>query len=208
MKKTFYFIRHGQTDLNLKGIVQGRGVNSPLNETGMAQAQAFYDAYKDIPFDKIYTSTLLRTHQTVESFIRDGISWQELEGLDEISWGIYEGKEQDESIMSGFNELVSAWKNGELDVSVDEGESPNALMLRQSEAIAHMVKQEHEETVLVCMHGRALRIILCLLTGVDASKMDEFPHTNTALYKLTYDHDQFEIIDYYNTKHLEVLTNG
>ncbi|MNT12617.1 hypothetical protein D3C72_1475490 [compost metagenome] len=58
------------------------------------------------------------------------------------------------------------------------------------------------------MHGRALRIILCLMTGVDASKMDEFPHTNTALYKLTYDHDQFEIIDYYNTKHLEVLTNG
>lgn len=41
MKKTFYFIRHGQTDLNLKGIVQGRGVNSPLNETGLAQAQAF-----------------------------------------------------------------------------------------------------------------------------------------------------------------------
>ncbi|HAU54829.1 MAG TPA: histidine phosphatase family protein, partial [Sphingobacterium sp.] len=32
MKKTFYFIRHGQTDLNLRGIVQGRGVNSPLNK--------------------------------------------------------------------------------------------------------------------------------------------------------------------------------
>lgn len=208
MKKTFYFIRHGQTDLNLKGIVQGRGVDSPLNETGLAQAQAFYNAYKDIRFDKVYTSTLLRTHQTVDSFIKDGISWQELEGLDEISWGIYEGKEQDESIMSGFNQLVSAWKNGELDVSVDEGESPNALMQRQSKAIAHMVNQKHEETVLVCMHGRALRIILCLLTGVDASKMDEFPHTNTALYKLTYDNGQFEIIDHYNTKHLEVLTNG
>ena len=53
MKKTFYFIRHGQTDLNLKGIVQGRGVDSPLNDNGFKQAQAFYDAYKDIPFDKI-----------------------------------------------------------------------------------------------------------------------------------------------------------
>ncbi|AIM37471.1 histidine phosphatase family protein [Sphingobacterium sp. SG20118] len=208
MKKTFYFIRHGQTDLNLKGIVQGRGVNSPLNETGLAQAQAFYNSYKDVNFDKIYTSTLIRTHQTVASFINDGVSWQELAGLDEISWGVYEGKEQNESIMSGFSELVSAWKNGELDVSVDQGESPNALMQRQSEAIQHMVKQEHEETILVCMHGRALRIILCLLTGVDASKMDEFPHTNTALYKLTYVNGQFEIIDYYNTKHLEVLTNG
>ncbi|UIR57637.1 histidine phosphatase family protein [Sphingobacterium sp. SRCM116780] len=208
MKKTFYFIRHGQTDLNLKGIVQGRGVNSPLNETGFAQALAFYEAYKDVAFDKVYTSTLLRTHQTVEAFIKDGIAWQELAGLDEISWGIYEGKEQNESIMTGFSQLVSSWKDGKLDVCVARGESPNALMKRQSEAIKHMVEQKNEQTILVCMHGRALRIILCLLTGIDASKMDEFPHTNTSLYKLTYDNGQFEIVDYYNTKHLEVLTNG
>ena len=73
MKKTFYFIRHGQTDLNLLGIVQGRGVNSPLNANGMRQAQAFYEAYKSIPFDKVYMSTLLRTHQTVQQFVDQGI---------------------------------------------------------------------------------------------------------------------------------------
>ncbi|HLS39123.1 MAG TPA: histidine phosphatase family protein, partial [Sphingobacterium bovisgrunnientis] len=61
MKKTFYFIRHGQTDLNLKGIVQGRGVNTSLNDSGRKQADAFFNAYKHIPFDKIYTSTLVRT---------------------------------------------------------------------------------------------------------------------------------------------------
>ncbi|WP_262507264.1 histidine phosphatase family protein [Sphingobacterium populi] len=119
MKKTFYFIRHGQTDLNLQGIVQGRGVNSPLNDTGRKQAEAFYQAYKHVPFDKVYTSTLLRTHETVAAFVASGIPTEQLEGLDEISWGIYEGREQDESIMAGFKALVEQWRNNLLDVAVE-----------------------------------------------------------------------------------------
>ncbi|WP_437917670.1 histidine phosphatase family protein [Sphingobacterium sp. LRF_L2] len=205
MKKTFYFIRHGQTDLNLRGIVQGRGVNSPLNETGKLQANAFYQAFKEVPFDKVYISTLLRTKQTVEGFIADGIPTEELEGLDEISWGVYEGMEQDEVIMTGFEKVVSAWRSGELDLRIDQGESPNELVTRQKVAIAHMLNQQDEETVLVCMHGRALRIMLCHLTNVPVSLMDDFPHTNTALYVLEHDHSGFKIIDHYNVKHLENL---
>lgn len=203
MKKTFYFIRHGQTDLNLKGIVQGKGVDSPLNNTGFQQAEAFFKAYKTIPFDKVYTSTLLRTKQTVQSFAELGIAVAERAGLDEISWGIYEGQEQNETIMAGFQELVAAWRADDLDHRVESGESPNEVVLRQKEAIQHMLEQEEEHTVLVCMHGRALRIMLCHLTGQPVKLMDEFPHTNTALYVLEYEAGKFSIIDHYNIKHLE-----
>ncbi|QBR13065.1 histidine phosphatase family protein [Sphingobacterium sp. CZ-2] len=205
MKKTFYFIRHGQTDLNLKGIVQGRGVNSPLNDNGIKQAQAFYEAYKHVPFDKIYVSTLLRTHQTVESFLAHGIPSEELVGLDEISWGIYEGQEQTPEIMTGFEKVVNSWRNNDLDLAIDQGESPNTLVERQREAVEYMLAQEDEENVLVCMHGRALRIMLCHLTEVPVCQMDDFPHTNTALYILEYQNNQFNIIDYYNTSHLSAL---
>ncbi|TYR36295.1 histidine phosphatase family protein [Sphingobacterium phlebotomi] len=203
MKKTFYFIRHGQTDLNLKGIVQGRGVDSPLNETGHKQAQAFYEAFNHVPFDKIYTSTLLRTKQTVQPFLEQGIPSEELIGLDEISWGIYEGKEQNETIMTGFEEVVNSWRNGNLDLRIEQGESPNQLVARQRQAISYMLQQPDEETLLVCMHGRALRIMLCHLTDVPVHLMDDFPHTNTALYVLEYNNRCFEIVDHYNVKHLE-----
>jgi len=43
MAKTIYFIRHGETEYNKLGIVQGSGVDSELNENGRAQAQAFYN---------------------------------------------------------------------------------------------------------------------------------------------------------------------
>ncbi|MCT1532184.1 histidine phosphatase family protein [Sphingobacterium daejeonense] len=205
MKKTFYFIRHGQTDLNLKGIVQGRGVDSPLNENGIKQAQAFYDTYKNIPFDKIYTSTLIRTHQTVAPFLKDGIPMEQLIGLDEISWGIYEGQTQTEEILTGFDKVVSSWRNNDLDLAIEEGESPNTLVTRQKEAVEYMLQQPEEETILVCMHGRALRVMLCHLTNVPVCNMDDFPHTNTALYKLEYSDNEFAIVDHYNVKHLEGL---
>jgi len=207
LKKTFYFIRHGQTDLNLKGIVQGRGVDSPLNDNGLKQAQAFYDSYKNVPFDKIYTSTLIRTHQTVAPFLKNGVPMEQLIGLDEISWGIYEGQEQTEDILSGFEKVVNSWRNNDLDLAIENGESPNALVYRQKEAIDYMLQQPEEETILVCMHGRALRIMLCHLTDVPVCKMDDFPHTNTALYKLEFADNNFSIVDYYNTKHLEGLLN-
>jgi probable phosphoglycerate mutase len=205
LKKVFYFIRHGQTDLNLRGIVQGRGVNSPLNANGLKQAEAFFEAYRNVPFDKIYTSTLLRTHQTVAPFVKLGIPFEELVGLDEISWGIYEGKEQDEGVMTGFNNLVNSWKNNQLDMAIQNGESPNTLVRRQKEAVDYMLQQPDENTVLVCMHGRALRILLCHLTDVPVCKMDDFPHTTTALYVLEYDDGKFTIVDHYNTHHLENL---
>jgi probable phosphoglycerate mutase len=209
VKKTFYFIRHGQTDLNLKGIVQGRGVDTSLNDNGRKQANAFFNAYKHVPFDKIYTSTLVRTHQTVERFVQEiGIPLQQLIGLDEISWGIYEGKVQDETIMEGFQNLVSSWRNNELDAHIENGESPNELVKRQKEAISYMLNQKSENTVLVCMHGRALRIMLCHLTNTPVSQMDEFPHTNTSLYVLEYENGEFTIIDHYNTRHLEGIEWG
>lgn len=205
MKKTFYFIRHGQTDLNKRGIVQGRGVNTPLNENGRKQAQAFFEAYKDVPFDKIYTSTLLRTQQTVEPFVELGIPTEELPGLDEISWGIYEGQEQNKDIMRGFDELVNAWRNNQLHIAIEKGESPNELVLRQKEAITQMLQPTDERTILVCTHGRAMRILLCHITNLPVCQMDDFPHTNTALYIVEYENGQFRIADHYNTRHLENL---
>lgn len=204
-KKIFYIIRHGQTDLNLKGIVQGRGINSPLNDHGVQQAKAFFNAYQHIPFDKIYTSTLLRTEQTVQQFINKGIPNEPLVGLDEISWGVYEGQDLNDSILKGFDELVTSWRNGELDLALEQGESPNQVALRQQEAFKYMLQQDKEETVLVCMHGRALRILLCHLTGIPISKMDDFSHTNTSLYVVEYQDGMYRIIDAYNTRHLEDL---
>ena len=185
--------------------MQGRGVDAPLNETGRKQADAFYARYKDEQFDKVYTSTLLRTHQTVAGFLQDGLPTAQLSGLDEIGWGIYEGLEQTPEVMKGFSDLIARWRNGELDICVEGGETPNQLVARQREALTHILSQKDEKKILICMHGRAMRVFLSVLTHRDIALMDDFPHTNTALYKVYYDGHSFSIEEAYNIQHLDGL---
>eukprot|EP01036_Dinobryon_divergens_P048115 gene48115-64565_t len=84
-KKTIYITRHGETEFNRLGIIQGSGVDSELNETGHLQAQLFYNHYKDTAFDKVYTSALQRTYQSVQRFIEElRIPYEQLPELNEI----------------------------------------------------------------------------------------------------------------------------
>lgn len=202
MEKTFYIIRHGETDFNKRGVVQGRGVNTDINEHGRKQAEAFYQAYKDVPFDRIYTSTLKRTHQTIQKFIDKGIPWTQFAGLDEMAWGIYEGMENSEEVKRAYDEMMGNWTEGKLHLKFDQAESPLDVRERQLEVLEKFIEDDEAKTVLVCMHGRAMRLLLCLLTNRSLCEMEEFPHTNTTLYKVKYDGENFHILEFNNTDHL------
>lgn len=202
--KTLYIIRHGETDLNKRGIVQGRGMNTDINERGRQQAEAFYQAYKHIPFDKIYTSTLKRTHQTVQKFIDAGIPWVQYPGLDELAWGVYEGQESTVEMRMAFRQMMEYWLKGELHQKFEQGESPLEVKERQLVVLEKLIeKNNSDKNILICMHGRAMRLFLCLLLNKPLTEMDQFPHLNTSLYKVEYDGHQFRIVEFNNTDHLK-----
>lgn len=198
-----YIIRHGETDFNRMGIVQGRGVNSDLNQMGLQQAKSFYKAYHHIPFDKIYTSSLKRTHQTVDAFIQRGIEWEILKELDELDWGVNEGRAATPEMKAEFHHLTKKWMEGELHLKFEGGESPIEVNQRQKLAIQKIIS-EPLQNVLICMHGRALRLILCELLNIPLSNMDTFPHSNVSLYRLKYSQSKFEMLDFNNTDHFHV----
>ena len=63
-----YIIRHGQTELNITNVLQGRS-NHPLNETGIRQAEEAAERLKDISFDVVYSSPLIRAVRTAEIIV-------------------------------------------------------------------------------------------------------------------------------------------
>jgi len=203
MTKTLYIVRHGQTDLNKQGIVQGRGRDTDLNAEGRKQAGLFYKAYQSVPFDKIYISELKRTRQSIQQFIDKGIPYEKLSGLDELAWGIYEGQPSTPATKNAFLKLLRNWMDGKLDTKFEGGESPNEVRLRQIDALHLIMSHTEENNVLICMHGRAMRLFLCLLTGKPLTEMENYPHQNLVLYKVTYNGDKFEIIDFNNAAHLK-----
>ncbi len=185
-RKTIYLIRHGETDYNRKGIVQGSGVNPGLNEWGRAQAEAFFDAYQHVPFDKIYTSALIRTHESVQLFVDQGIPHESHAGLNEISWGCREGIAPNPNDNDYYRQIVETWQSGQVETPCEDGESPADVRRRQQPVIDLMLSRPEERTILVAMHGRAIRILLTGLLDQPLTKMDQYEHSNLCLYKITY----------------------
>ena len=199
-KKTIYIIRHGQTDYNKNGIIQGRGIDSSLNDIGLNQAAKFYRAYHHVPFDSVYTSTLKRTHQSVNKFLAKGCSHTILPALDEINWGDFEGLKGNAETQKIYQGIVEDWSAGLLDRCIENGETPNQVFRRQTEGLKKILSKD-EKNILICMHGRAMRIFLCLLTNTPLHKMDQSRHSNLTLYVLVYDGEKFKLIKENCTKH-------
>lgn len=201
-KKTIYLIRHGETEFNRLGIVQGSGVDSDLNETGLHQSERFFDHYQRQTFDRIYTSALRRTHQSVKNFLDQGIPHTVLPELNEINWGDYEGKTSKDFWKEDYNRMVEEWKSGNFNYRIPGGENPLELQARQKLALQHIMSRPHEEQILICMHGRAMKSFLCLMLGLPLSRMDEFTHHNLGLYLMEFRNDRFEILKTNCLEHL------
>ena len=205
IRKELYIIRHGQTDHNLKGIVQGKGVNLPLNDLGRRQAKAFFDAYNQVPFDSIYTSSLLRAQETIYPFRDLGHSYEIFSELDEISWGDMEGTHMVMENSDVFKNLTDEWKAGNIDAKPPGGESPHELQDRQKRFINHILHTP-DRNILISMHGRAIRCLMCTLTDTPLSMMEEFPHVNLTLYKVNLLLDgKFEVEKFNDQEHLKTL---
>lgn len=200
--KKIYLLRHGQTDYNLLGIIQGSGIDSSLNDTGRWQAQRFYEAYHEVPFDKIYTSALQRSIQSVQSFIDKGIPHEKHPELNEICWGNREGTCVTPETDVYYFDILNKWKQGHCHLAVDEGESPEDVATRQRKFLEVLLSRTEEETVLICMHGRAMRVFLCVMLNYPLHCMDIFDHHNLCLYVLHHTGTMFSIHKHMDIQHL------
>jgi broad specificity phosphatase PhoE len=199
--KKIYLVRHGQTKFNQLGVVQGKGIDASLNETGIRQAEMFYQAYKNIAFEKVYTSSLKRSRESVLKFIIDGIPHEAHAGFDEISWGDHEGADASEDRNEYFKHIIDQWNQGNTFLKIQGGESPEDVAERQT-LVMEKILNSSEELILVCMHGRAIRILLCKLLSYPLSKMDHFAHANLGLYILEYSGEEFNLKLENSTNHL------
>ena len=208
ISQKIYLVRHGQTDYNLRGIVQGSGVDASINATGQAQSRAFYDTYKSVPFDRVYTSRLKRSKESANLFIQDGIPFEEHPGLNEICWGVKEGQPITPEEDIYYHWMLSQWQAGQTHVPIEKGESPDEVALRQRPFLDLLRSRSTDENILICMHGRAMRILLCQLLNYPLRSMDIFEHENLGLYLIHYSGMQYTIDLYNNRDHLSQLISS
>ena len=206
-EKIIFIIRHGETDLNRQKIVQGQGVDASLNKLGIQQGQAFYNYYKDEDFEVVITSALKRTKQTVAPFIQQGVYTQAFEEINEINWGVHEGKSSEPWMIKAYKKLIDQWQNGIFDARLEEGESAAEMAFRLTKFVEHL-KDRAEKKILICSHGRAMRCLMCILKDQHLREMENYRHNNTGLYKVHYKDGQFHFLLENDLRHLEAEELG
>lgn len=191
--KEIYIIRHGETELNRLGIVQGSGIDSDLNERGFQQAAAFFRHYEHEGFDLVLSSKLRRTYQTIRAFVEEkGLLHESFAEINEISWGDNEGKVSTPETNEEYTNIVQNWANGNYEARFKGGESAAELAKRVRTFFEHLAKRK-EKKILICTHGRTTRCIIALLKYNDLSSMEIVEHTNVGLYKLIYKDDKYSV---------------
>ncbi|XP_061678914.1 probable fructose-2,6-bisphosphatase TIGAR A [Syngnathoides biaculeatus] len=96
------FVRHGETQFNKEGLLQGQAIDGPLSEVGLQQAEAAGHYLKDVKFSNLFVSDMLRARQTAETIVKHNSSCAGLQLvcdplLKEKSFGIAEGKRVQEA---------------------------------------------------------------------------------------------------------------
>ncbi len=141
-KKSFYFVRHGESEHNQKKLVAGGKTDSPLTEKGIAQAFSLKDKILAAGIKHVISSPMIRALKTAE------IAWSGIpdidENLREFELGIFEGKED-----KGVTEYVVDLP---YDVPVPDGESKKEFVQRIISSLNKWLKT-YENPLLVVAHG-------------------------------------------------------
>lgn len=152
--KRLYLLRHGQTEFNVKKLVQGR-CDSPLTDLGRQQAgmaAAWLKAHNVVP-DKVVSSPLGRAMDTAslvatELLGRDA-AVEPCEGIIERSYGTFEEGPHDAL-------PTDVWDPGE-DLIPFSGEGSHALQERMVGTLTNLMGAKDTETLLAVSHGSASR---------------------------------------------------
>lgn len=152
--KRLYLLRHGQTEFNVKKLVQGR-CDSPLTYLGRKQAgmAAAWLKGHDIVPDKVVSSPLDRAMDTAQlvatELLGPDAAVEPCEGIIERSYGSFEEGPHDAL-------PTDVWDPGE-DLVPFGGEGSKALQERMVAALTNLISAEGIETLLAVSHGSASR---------------------------------------------------
>lgn len=203
MQKTVYFVRHGETEYNRKHIIQGRGVDSDLNAKGLKQAELLYKAYQEVPFDLCVTSSLKRTNQTIGHFLNQTTQVWDSADIDEIGWGLHEGRRATKQMKRDFDKMLTQWKSNNFNARLEGGESLEELKARV-ERFLRQLEDRAFNHALVCSHGRTLMCMMCLVAGESLTQMYRFSQSNTAVNIARFEEGRWTLDRVGDTTHLKV----
>jgi broad specificity phosphatase PhoE len=149
-----YLIRHGENLANLTKEFSYRKVDYPLTAKGRLQAEQTARLLEKRGIAAIYSSPLRRAYETAEHL--SGLLHQDvviMEQFRELNVGDLEGQPPTPEAWVAHNEVLHAWRRGELDVAFPGGENFWSVWQRVSDGYRQVVLAHPDQAVAIFAHG-------------------------------------------------------
>ena len=186
-----YLIRHGQTDWNVAGKIQGCH-DIPLNETGKMQAACLAKGMERRPVTRVYSSPQLRALETARAIAASQkVEVEILPGLREVEFGEWEGMTWKE-IQERDPERYRRWVETPAEVTPPGGES------------------RPQGDVAIVSHGAALVYTVSYMFRNEVGPHDEIIVKNVSITTVEYDREtgHFRMVQANDTSHLPEAVKG
>lgn len=200
-----YLVRHGETDWNKAGRMQGR-IEVDLNLFGFKQAHLCAKRLKPIPFDMAFTSPQSRAFQTAELLVKPhDIRLEAHPALQEIHLGKWEGLTWSEVRRQhrGLNDDLS--KDRQM-AKIHGGESYEEVLKRSMDFMNRIAKLPMEH-VLIVSHAGVIKMLLSHVMGLPIEKRGNFHISNTGISIIECDAhaERWKVLCINDTSHLEEM---
>ena len=180
-----YVIRHGQTELNRRQVLQGRS-DWPLNEKGIEQARAAAALLRAVPFSRVYASPLTRALDTARIIAPDTEPLVD-ERLIEMDYGPYEGAD----LTRLPPEVISFFSDFAHNPAPEGMEALEAVVQRAGAFLEERCRTE--ENILISTHAIAMKGLLEYLTpGSDGAYWSKYIG-NCAVYITSFQGGRFTV---------------
>lgn len=207
MNTTFYIVRHGQTNWNTQGRLQGQS-NTLLNHIGKQQAREIAETLKNIHFDEIFSSDLDRAVQTTEIIAKErNLAVKTAKALREKNYGSYEGRDRKE-VKKELKDLFDEWEKIENDEEkmdfkiYHDGETDNEAVERFIRHLREIAIAYPGKTILIASHGGIMRYFLIKLGWAKYNELGTHAIKNTGYIKVESDGIDFFIKDLHQIEKL------
>ncbi|TKB66129.1 MAG: histidine phosphatase family protein [Nitrospira sp.] len=178
-----FLARHGQSASNCEGRIAGQ-LNPPLTEKGQRQALRLSTVLQDIRLTKVVTSSLSRSIETAKPTAeRQGLTACSLAGINEISFGILEGRLRHDLDRDSQN-ILDQWTRDKANFRIPSGENLIDVRRRAIPALSRVFRENPGDNILIVGHRHTNLVILSALLGWDLHSIKDTSIQSKYVYEL------------------------
>ncbi|SOB93849.1 probable phosphoglycerate mutase [Ureibacillus xyleni] len=164
-----YFIRHGETEWNKEGRLQG-WLNSELTENGRDQVKALQQELQHIKFNAVYSSPLQRAVETANILVGETARIKLDDRLREIHLGSWQGRKIADIWEEDYDRYF-AYCNKPQCYKPDSGESFLQVSARMTDLLMDCSNKYKEGKILFITHAVAIRALLLNVLGLECDRI-------------------------------------